>query len=350
MSIQEYLKFIPPLSNVDKLVKEPHVKELKAIMFYWVLHFIKLRKKQNNIKHNSPADVFPTDVYEHLPNYTQDTKNKRTTQLNPDKHKKPDAKPSTSKTVPKLKMPINIQSNWVYSLIYFELCMFKEAVEWSKKSTKIELLHKVSEKHNSVYKFIRTVSELNIDDGKDDDVPKFITDKTENICKKYKQILTGKKKDILAEHLADTFLDFIRILASHAETTVWFTLRSKSCNYGHFMLTLDLLSKQTNIKLNINLIDSVDGYVGDRSAKKTLDDKLLQIEESQVKLNQDKKDILAKKKKQEEDLSNSKPKGKSKGKQNIKKSNSSTDLTTGNSDNDASEPEDFDGEDYDAED
>lgn len=316
--------FLPDDNLVKSLLDDQHNMDIRNIMYYYVLHFIHQRKVKNHIENNSNDDVFPTDIYDHYTNYILPDSNrqKRKEQRNTEKHaKKNDKKDksdkkSTKKKMLKLKLPINIQSQWVSSVIYLELSMLKEAFDWGHdKKSKLDQLTKISENNNNIYKLISEtvnlyqnafqIEEIE-DEGKNDDCS-FITRKINILKEQYQYILPKKKNAELSNKLSRMMIDFIKVLAWYAETDVWHTSQSKSCNQHHFTLRIDMFSKITYITIDHSMNTLIKKYANEKNAKKPQNElqrslKEIEILQAQVNAFVKEKEKDTKKKNQSDDL------------------------------------------------
>ncbi len=291
----DYTKYIDVIEEDTELVTDDHDKIIKTLMYVYVLHYIKQRKLRDKIDDNSKDDAFKTDIYDFLDDYVLpiDHENKRKGQINVDKHiikkkvskpkpvKSKPKKPSNNPTKPKpLKSPINIQSNWIFNMQYFELALVKELLPVIKAKTGPSELKKMSEKKIPIYKFMYYVTEktLQIDDTKadteTDEELNFIDDQVDKLTKVYKSVLPEKNNGDLDIHLAEMISNFIKVLAFYAEVSIWHSTPSKSCNQTHFITAIDTFRRQTNIPVPFDLLKFSIMYGQEKTKKKSDEDKI----------------------------------------------------------------------------
>lgn len=316
-----YNKYIPDLETVKELLTDDHDKIIKILLYVHVLQYIKQRKLRDKITNNSKDDVFQTDIYDFLDDYVlpSDHEKKRKGQLNVDKYvikkkssksnttkpKSKPRKPSNTPTKPKpLKSPVNIQSNWIFNMQYFELAMANELIPFIKLRTSSVDLNKLSDDKIPIYKFIYYVTEkaLQIDDTKTntetEEELNFIEEQINKLAKIYKSILPEKNNKDLDSHLAEMISNFIKVLAFHAEINIWHSTTSKSCNQTHFITTIDTFRRQTNIPVPLDILKFSIIYGKVKTKKKTAEDKISDQEKAVIR-EKEKLDILLEKKNEE---------------------------------------------------
>ncbi len=296
-----YTKYIDHLMDVPELVTDNHDKVVKTLMYTNVLHYIKQRKLRDKIEDNSNDDICPPDIYDFLDDFIldKDHEDKRKGQINiekyaktikkskstkPDKPDKPRSKSKKLNNSPvklsPLKLSVNIQPNWIFNMQYFELAMFKEILPMIKTRTDSAVLAKMTDEKIPIYKFMHYVSEttLRIDDTKtdteSDEETTFIENLVDELTKIYKTLLPEKNNTDLDSHLATVVSKFIKVLAFHAEVSVWHSTTSKSCNQIHFITAVDTFRRQTNIPVPFDLLRFSIMYGTEKTKKKSSEDKI----------------------------------------------------------------------------
>lgn len=282
----------------DILTKEEHISNIESSMLVYVLKNIKNRKISDNIKDGSEYDIFPSDIFESYDNYIsaekriyQKSRDKYPKYLSKKKNQIPikdsdnyenkenenkkkegegeDEGEGENKSIPKqpsfkLKQPINIQNNWIFFWISWELNILKDVTKLIKDNPSIKEA-KLGNKSPAL-KLFRSANNIgsNIIDKYDKII--YIENKTKLLADTYNDILSNDK---ISNFIASIMMDFMKILAWNSEIEVWnSTTGSRSCNMTHFIKILDEFRKLT--KTNItphNIRQAI--YFSDKESKIT---------------------------------------------------------------------------------
>ena len=268
-------------TNIDRVDHHDYVKD---IMFTYVLRNIYTRKKKDKIKDGTSSDIFPNDIYENYKNYikadTDDTKvfhqrnrykyiktklKTKDTNIKPESKlkgkggkvgtaDKPKKKPAKE---PRLKSPINIQYNWLYYLEHLEVVILDDARKYIT-NTKGKVSEGKFALKSKLFNLILRVNTMHVELIGKSETNTHIEKNIKDLTKVYSSTVPDHKSN-LAEHIATTIIEFIRILAYYAETDVWNSI-SKSCNINHIVIKMDTFRKMINYDLPNKIIEGAHEY------------------------------------------------------------------------------------------